>query len=246
MTIPRTRVSSNTCANKTSIKKMFMRNWFVFILLLTIKVNIYCQDNCDSTLFKFLMESGNKKSLTLVEFQKCKKIVDSLWRHQCYDYVKTINEENFGITTLTLEFGKICLKANSEIAVNAYIEYLNNNKGSAEEQLDFSFENIFVQRPENVLSYISKQDSSTQNTLLSRLSWGFVNNRLYGSVDPMQDDPFKAMKVFDDPPKKILNTKNYKDIYFSLNPMIKKLYSKYKTYIDLEFSKILEILSFEE
>lgn len=218
----------------------------MFIMLLALQTNIYCQENCDSTLFRFLMESGNKKSLTLVEFQKCKKIVDSLWKHQCYDYVKTVNEENYAITTLTLEFGKICIKANSDIAVKAYIEYLNKNKGSAEEQLGFSFENIFVQRPESVLSQISTQDSVTRDRLLFHLAWGFVNNRLYGALDPLQDDPFKAMTVYDNPPKPILNSKNYKDIYFSLNPMIKKLYTKYQTYIELEFSKILEMIGFEE
>lgn len=223
-----------------------MRNRLIFILLLTLQTNSYCQENCDSTLFKFLMESGNKKSLTLVEFQKCKRIVDSLWMHQCYDYVKTVNEENYAITTLTLEFGKICVKANSDIAVKAYIEYLNKNKGSAEEQLYFSFENIFVQRPESVLSQISTQDSMTKNRLLWGLAWGFANNRLYGALDPLQDDPFKAMTVFDNPPKPILNSRNYKDIYFSLNPDIKKLYPKYKTYIDIEFSNILDMIGFEE
>jgi hypothetical protein len=192
------------------------------------------------------MESGNKKSLTLDEFQKCKKVVDSLWKHHCYDYVKTINEENYGITTLTLEFGKICVKTNSDIAVKAYIEYLNKNKGSAEEQLSFSFENIFVKRPENVLLYISKEDSVTQDRLLSSLAWGFVNNRMYGAIDPAQDDPFKAMTVYDKPPKTILNSTNYKTIYFSLNSSLKTLYPKYKVYIDSELSDILDMIKFED
>jgi hypothetical protein len=219
---------------------------FILLLLLALQTNSYCQENCDSTLFKFLMESGNKKSLTLVEFQKCKKIVDSLWKHQCYDYVKTINEENYAITTLTLEFGKICVKANSDIAVKAYIEYLNKNKVSAEEQLSFSFENLFVKRPESVLINISKQDSVTKERLLSSLAWGFVNNRMYGAIDPNQDDPFKAMTVYDKPPKRILNSTNYKNIYFSLNPNLKMLYPKYRAYIDYELSDILDILKFED
>lgn len=223
-----------------------MRKRFVLILLFILRINCYSQENCDSSLFKFLIENGNKKSLTQVEFQKCKNVVDSLWLHQCYDYTKTINEENYGITTLTLEFGKICIKANSDIAVKAYIEYLNKNKGSAEEQLSFSFENLFVKRPESVLFNISKHDSVTQVRLLSSLAWGFVNNRMYGAIDPFQDDPFKAMTFYDNPPKIILNTTNYKSIFFSLSPNLKTLYPIYRTLIDSELSYIWDILKFEE
>ena len=223
-----------------------MRNGLVLMLLFILRINCYSQAPCDSSLFKFLMASGNKKSLTLDEFQKCKKVVDSLWKHHCYDYIKTINEESYGITTLTLEFGKICIKANSDIAVKAYIEYLNKNKGSAEEQLSFSFENIFVKRPESVLLNISKQDSVTQDRLLSRLAWGFVNNRMYGAIDPAQDDPFKAMTVYDKPPKVILNSTNYKDIFFSLNSNLKTLYPRYRSYIDSELSDILDMIKFED
>jgi hypothetical protein len=220
-----------------------MKNGLVLSLLFFLSLSGYSQESCDSSLFKFLMESGNKKSLTLQEFQKCKIIVDSLWIHQCHDYAKTIKEVSYGITTLTLEFGKICIKANSDIAVKAYIEYLNKNKGSAEEQLDFSFENIFVKRPESVLSQISSQDSLTRDRLLENLAWGFANNRLYGAKDPAQDDPFKAMTVYDNPPKQILNSSNYKEIYFSLNPEIKKIYPRYKVLIDIEFSKIIDMIS---
>jgi hypothetical protein len=223
-----------------------MRNGLVLMLLFIVGINCYSQEPCDSSLFKFLMASGNKKSLTLDEFQKCKKVVDSLWKHHCYDYVKTVNEESYGITTLTLEFGKICIKANSDIAVNAYIDYLNKNKGSAEEQLSFSFENIFVKRPESVLLNISKQDSITRDRLLSSLAWGFVNNRMYGAIDPAQDDPFKAMTVYNNPPKPILNSRNYKSIYFSLNPNFKTLYPKYRAYIDYELSNILDMLKLED
>jgi hypothetical protein len=123
---------------------------------------------------------------------------------------------------------------------------LTQNKGSAEEQLDFSFENIYVKKPESVLVEIGKQDSSYIQRLLSDLAWGFVNNRAYGITDPFADDQFKAMTVYYNPPKVILDSTNYRFIYFSLNPDIKKLYPKYRKYIEFELSEVLAMFRFND
>jgi hypothetical protein len=54
------------------------------------------------------------------------------------------------------------------------------------------------------------------------------------------------MTVYDKPPKTILNSTNYKTIYFSLNSSLKTLYPKYKVYIDSELSDILDMIKFED
>jgi hypothetical protein len=218
----------------------------ILILFMFLSMKSNCQINCDSTLFKQLIHFGDLKSITDVEFNKCCSIVDTLWNRHCKDFVKDVNGEHLAVTSLTYVFGKICIKANSNYAVKAYIDYVINNKGSAEEQLDFSLENIFVKRPENVMEQISMKDSANKASLLSGLAWGFVNNRYYGSKDIFEDNPYKAMTVYNDPPKVILNTTNYRELYFSLNPEISKIYPTYKKEIDSVLSSILDMLRFDE
>lgn len=223
-----------------------MRSFFLLLLTFLFQINSSCQGNCDSTLFKQLIKYANQKTLSADEFYKGKTIAYNLWKNGCDDYVKTINGVNYAITGLTYEFGKICINANSSLAVKSYIDYLIQNSCSAEEQLDFSFENIFVKRPENVLQEVSKQDSVTKDKLLRRLAWGFVNNRLYGTNDPFFDNPNKAMTVYSNPPKIVLDSLNYKKIYFSLNPIIKNIYPKYKNDIDFVFTIILAMIKSNE
>jgi hypothetical protein len=222
-----------------------MRNMFSIILLLSFNINCLCQETCDSNLFKHLINISNQNNISIIEFQKCEKIVYDLWDKKCYDYVKSVNEENYAIGNLTYLFGRICIKADCDQAVKSYINYIQKNKGSAEEQLDFSFENIFVKRPESVLVEISKQDSSYIHRLLSDLAWGFVNNRAFGIEDPFANNQFKAMTVHNDPPKVILDSTNYRFIYFSLNPAIKRLYPKYRNYIEFELSEVLDMIRFD-
>ena len=185
-------------------------------------------------------------TLSVDEFQKSKIIVDKLCQQNCNEYEKRINSEGFEITSLTFEFGKICLNANSDEAVRSYINYRIKKRGSVEEQLDFSLENIFVKRPESVLIGISRQDSVTKILLLSGLAWGFVNNRAYGVNDPYFDNPNKAMTVYSNPPKAILDSLNYRNIYFSLNPIIKKIYPKYKNHIEYVLTEVLETIRLNE
>jgi hypothetical protein len=215
----------------------------MLFMFLTLKSN--CQSNCDSTSFKRLLHYGDLKSITDVEFSKCCDIVDTLWIRHCHDFDKDVNGEHFAVTSLTYIFGKICIKANSPYAVKAYIDYVIKNKGSAEEQLDYSLENIFVKRPDNVMRQISMKDSANKESLLSGLAYGFVNNRNYGSKDPFEDDPYKEMTVYNNPPKVILDSTNYKEIYFSLNPQIPKIYPMYKKDIDSVLSSILDMLRFD-
>jgi hypothetical protein len=223
-----------------------MKNAMVLLLTLLVYTNSICQENCDSALFKQLIKYGNSKTLSLEDFQKCQTIVNQLWVQHCYDYLKVINNENYRLTSLTYEYGRICLKANPDYAINAFIDYIIDNKNSAEEQIDFSFEKLFVKYPKRVLIDMSKFDSDTKNDLLWRLSWGFVNNRCYGPIDPFDDNPFKAMTVYNNPPKVVLDSTNYKNIYFSLNPEIKVAYLTFKNEIELVLSHILTMIRFNE
>ncbi len=213
-----------------------MKN-ILLIIFFVFQINCYCQD-CDSVLFNQLMYYNTLKSVSDKELIVCRNLVDSLSDQHCYFYEKN----NQAISSLTFEFGKICLKANSDQGVKLFIEYLikNRKRGSAEEQLSFSFEYLFEQQPENVMNEMAKLDNSTKDQLIGELCWGFCNNHLYGKNDPLQDDPFKAMTVFSNPPKEELDSTTYKEIFYSMNSDITKIYPKYKIEIDNLLDCVLE------
>ncbi len=217
-----------------------------FIILFLISVKAFNQTDCDSTLFKQLFYFSESKTISDIDFKNCCVIAENLLKIKCTDYIKELNGENYRISTLTYMFGNICLNANSLNSVKAYLHYYKENEGSAEEQLDFSLENIFVKRPSDFMNEFIKKDSLTKERIISGLSWGFLNNRLYGANDPNADNPTKAMTVYDNPPAVVLNSSNYKTIYFSLNPEIKKIYPLLKEDIDKILSIVFETIKFEE
>jgi hypothetical protein len=115
---------------------------------------------------------------------------------------------------------------------------MDKNEGSAEEQIDFSFETIFFKFPKLVLDKMGNGD-----WYLNRLSWGFVNNRYYGINNANEGNPNIAMIKYANPPKPVLNKKNFEDIFFRINPEVKNLYPQYKEQIDKILLSIKEDLS---
>lgn len=181
------------------------------------------QTNCDSTFYNQLIQFRNSKTITDLDFNKCYKIVGKLSKNQCYDYVKVINGEYRFITRLTLIFGEICVKANSPNSVNKYVEYYIKRKGSPEEQLDYSLGDVFQKRPKDAMNEISKRDSITRESLLFGLAFGFGYYR---------DNQVK------------LDSTNYKDVYFSVNPEVRNIYPQYKKEIDRVLFHIHTLMKF--
>jgi hypothetical protein len=182
-----------------------MKHLIILILLSCITVNLFGQTNCDSK-FKELYSLSKKDTITPNELSASLQIVKALELNRCTDYNKTNKKGDLLIDeTLTSILGKICLKSNSHVAINAYINYMKRHHGSAEEEISFSFERLFVQQPEYVLTVIGYD-----KTLLNQLEWGFVNNHS----------------------KPGLTAKNYKTVFYQVNPKIKTVYPKYKKQID--------------
>lgn len=153
------------------------------------------------TQFKKLAYISKEKSITDTQLDVAVQLLKKLEHDKCSDYVR---KNGSIITGRTYLFATICLINNSPKSVKEYVEYLKRQHGSAEEQLSFSFEQIFVQRPEDVLSLIRND-----RDLLNQLAWGFINNHASG-----------------------LTIKNYKKVFFRINPKIREIYPKYKKGID--------------
>ena len=182
-----------------------MKHLIILTLLFSIASTSFGQTNCDSK-FKELYVLSKKDTIIPNELSASLKIVKALELNHCTDYNKTNKKGGLLIDeTLTSLFGKICLKSNSHEAIKAYIDYMKRHHSSAEEEISFSFERLFVQQPEYVLSVIGYD-----KTLLNQLEWGFLNNHW----------------------KPHLTQKNYKAIFYQVNPKVNAIYPKYKKEID--------------
>ena len=213
-----------------------MKTTFLIVLCLIPTLINASPSNCDSTLFNKLIDFSNETEITESDFLSCKDIVDLLDKHDCDYFIK--NEKL--VTSLTFLFGKICYKVNSDTSIRAFLDYHIKHINSAEEQISFSFENLFTLRPKLILDEILKTDTVIQKGLLGSLAWGFLNNRAYGTDDHFADNPFKAMTVYNNPPDPILNKNNYKEIFYLTHPETKNLYSEYPGQYDYIFNKIVE------
>lgn len=185
------------------------------ILLVTLSlyaIVLYAQNdyNCGRPQFKKLITIARKDSITDSDIFIAVKLVKELEKTRCSDYTGKKNGQAYVIATRTGLFGEICIKKNNYNAVNEYIKYMKREHGSAEEQLSFSFEKIFVERPADVLSLIGNDAD-----LLNSLEWGFVNNESFTS-------------------------KNCRTRFFQVAPAAKVLYPKYKTQIDYLIKEIAE------
>ena len=204
-----------------------MKQFLLFAILIVVATNTSAQ-NCDPAKFRKLELLSRKQIVTDPEFTIALRLVKNLDRSKCSDYIKKRNGQEYVAAVLTELFGKICLKNNSLNAVKEYINYEKRHHGSAEEQLSFSLEELFAGQPEYVLSTIGYDEY-----LLSSLEWGFVNNHYYTS-----DDQEKVTKSSDADVKPQLNTANYKEIFYKINPGIKEIYPKYKKSIDYLLDQI--------
>jgi hypothetical protein len=210
-----------------------MKQIFLFAILFLIAADAAAQ-NCDPEKFRKLEVLCQKQVVTDSEFTAALRLVKNLDRNKCSDYTKKRKGEDYVEASLTELFGKICLKNNSLNAVKEYINYEKRHHGSAQEQLSFSLEELFVRQPEYVLLTIGYDEC-----LLNSLEWGFVNNHYYTS-----DDQKKVTKNADAKVKPQLNTTNYKEVFYKTNPSIKEIYPKYKKSIDYLLNQIrLELKS---
>ncbi len=98
--------------------------------------------------------------------------------------------------------------------------------GSAEEEISFSFERLFMKYPEIVLKKIGDNEA-----LLDRIIWGFLNNRYYGSKNPSIDGDNQYIVNDTIQPKPVLNSENCEEIFFETNPMLKEISVDYKDQI---------------
>lgn len=98
---------------------------------------------------------------------------------------------------------------------------------SPEEERTFSLERLFVKYPETVLRNIGKDTE-----LLYNLTWGFLNNRMYGAKDPFENNEFKAMTVYSNGPTPVLTSENCAEIFWETVPSLKSKYEMYRWQID--------------
>lgn len=208
-----------------------------FLLFLFAILNVIGQNNCNPKDFRKLILISKSKTISDSVFKEALIIVKRLEKNRCSDYEIKKNGENYIETSLTYLLGEICLIKNDSSAIKEYINYMNRNAGSAEEQICFSFEHLFVRQPKIVLSLIG-----SDTLLLDDIVWGFVNNRYYGASDPYEKEPNKAFFINSDSPKPVLNTSNYKEIFYKVNPKVKELYKSYKKQIDYLLKAIEEEL----
>jgi hypothetical protein len=192
-----------------------MKQLITFIFLLSSLLSF--GQNCDSNYFEQLELACTKKVITNIEFSTYLQTVRKLESNNCFDYIKKRNGQEFVETGLTYLFGNICMNTNSEKATQEFINYLKRKSGSAEEQMSFSFENIFKQNPKRVFSLIG-----IDTALLDHIAWGFMGNRLYGENNPYERDPNKAYTVYNNEPIRTLTVKTYKNIFFNVYPSLKK------------------------
>jgi len=160
-------------------------------------------------VFEKLQTLSKKNTVTPAEFSGALQLLKALEANFCTDYIINKNGVDSVITGRTFLFGEICIKNNSTAAVEEYINYMKRHHASAEEQINFSFEKLFIQRPEDVLSFVGSDED-----LLNKLEWGFVHNHTH------------------------LNRKNYRTVFYRANPQIRRIYPKYKKAIDYLLGEI--------
>jgi len=211
-----------------------MRNLVFSSILLFFSVVVVGQQPCGQKLYERLSAISKMNQVSDKEFTESLGIVKELDSIHCNDYDAIINGQKYCINSLTFLFGVVCVKHNSTKAIIEYLKYMNLRSESAEEELAFSLERLFRKRPEDVLNY--------GGSLLDELAWGFVNNHYYGVIDPFENDPNKSFTRNNNPSKQVLTQKNYKEIFYEVNPTLKINYAKYQKQIDYLLNEIFEIL----
>jgi hypothetical protein len=221
-----------------------MKNTTLILFLISIfTINVYGQqcDSCKKEFDKLLMIK-EKTKVSQTDLEKSWQITKKLYNLKYTDYIDSVaNRTSYVSHSLTRTFSVICIKTSGKIGVDYYFNYLTLTKGSAEEERSFTLERLFVKYPEIVLNKIGKD-----NDLLNDLTWGFLNNRYYGAINPIEDKDYSAMTVYDNGPKPILNKDNCKSIFFETNPLMKTKYNDYKYQIDYIINTAIESLKENE
>ena len=221
-----------------------MKNTTLILFLITIfTISSYGQqcDSCKKDFDKLLMIK-EKTKVSQTDLEKSWQITKKLYNLKYTDYIDSVaNRASYVSHSLTRTFSDICIKTGGKFGVDYYFNYLTLTKGSAEEERSFALERLFVKYPEIVLNKIGKD-----NDLLNDLTWGFLNNRYYGAINPIEDKDYTAMTVYENGPKPILNKDNCKSIFFETNPTMKTKYSDYKYQIDYIINTAIESLKENE
>jgi hypothetical protein len=197
--------------------------------------------DCDAIL-KELKRYSKLDAVDNSTLERSKQILSLLQENQCYAYtdhlvIKEDNKEVY-IGSLTYIYGRICENNSSRQAVKYYIEYWKSQSGSAEEELSFAFERLFVSKPFLVFEEINRYDKLKQKGMLDSIAYGFLNNRYYGPSHPDSELMDKAFIVRKEPLPVVLNKSNYKEIFFQTNPKFKDLYKIYPEQIEYMFNNV--------
>ena len=224
---------------KQTHNNMVKLNLIIILLLTSISINSFGQqcDSCNREFDKLLVIKVKEK-INQNDLENCWQIASKLYNLRYYDYIDSVrNNTSYVSHSLTKTFSDICIKTDGKLGVDYYFKYLSLTHGSAEEERSFSLERIFVKFPELVLNKIGIDTS-----LLDDLTWGFLNNRYYGAINPFEDEDYTAMTVYENGPKQTLNKDNCKSIFFETNPSLKDNYNDYKYQIDYIINEAIENL----
>jgi hypothetical protein len=214
-----------------------------FILITTLTINLFGQqcDSCKKEFDKLLMIK-EKSIINQNDLEISWQITQKLYNLKYTDYIDSVaNGMEYVSHSLTKTFSEICIKSDAKLGVDYYFKYLIFTSGSAEEERSFALERLFVKYPENVLNKIGKDYD-----FLDQLTWGFLNNRYYGAINPIEGNDYTAMTVYENEPKPVLNMDNCKSIFFETNPIMITKYNEYKYQIDYIINTAIESLKENE
>ena len=210
------------------------------IILLALTTTFSFGQQCLECRKKFdrLIEIEQQDHVSDSELDESLQIAKDLYEKRYTDYIDSISNNTIHVSkNLTHTFANITRKRCESKGVSYYIDYLIFTSGSAEEERSFGLERLFKECPETVLQ-------TTKQSYILDIAWGFVNNRLYGPIDPFEDDGYKAMTVYENSPRTELNSDNYKEIFHQTYPTLTSN-EAYSEEIKLLLKKIAEILEEE-
>lgn len=199
------------------------------MIILILSASLAYADNKENckTIFEEVYQYSIKDAISDIDFGMCKDMLKQL--KACGYYEQMIvkdggSSEGYELDSL---YAVICNKTKPGLGIPAYIEHLIDSKSSASESLSTSFESIFRLHPEMVMDVIQKHDITTQDYLLDRLGWGFLNNN-YVEKDETISGKTEVKRYS-------LDATNYEDIFYKAYPVLKEKYEKYKRNIDYIF-----------
>ncbi|MBN1904415.1 MAG: hypothetical protein JW927_04890 [Deltaproteobacteria bacterium] len=199
----------------------------ILILLLSTSF-VYSEDKEDcKILFEELYEYTKKEVISGIDLSKCRDVVKQLKSFGYYEDIIVKDDGSSEEYELAYLYAVICEKTQPDLGIPAFIEHLKDSSNSASELLSTSFESLFRLHPEMVMDEIQKQDKTTQDYLLQKLYWGFLNNEDSEIVETI--DGKTELKKY------ILNATNYEDTFYKVYPVLKEKHDKYKRSIEYIF-----------